>query len=77
LERAGLLLSAEQQRRIKHTGWWMVAVAVLGLPVAAVANRATGVEYLLVLPLGACGTPIDKMLSMSSPCARLGGDLLP
>lgn len=51
LERAGLLLSAEQQRRIKHTGWWMVAVAVLGLPVAAVADRASGAQYLLVLPL--------------------------
>ena len=24
--------------------------------------------------LGACGTPIDKKLSMSSPCATLGGD---
>ena len=51
LEGAGLLLSAEQQRRIKHTGWWLVAVTVLGLPVAAVANPATGIQYLLILPL--------------------------
>jgi uncharacterized protein (TIGR04222 family) len=38
LEDAGLLLSAEQQRRIKRTGWWMVALAVLGLPVATTAG---------------------------------------
>jgi uncharacterized protein (TIGR04222 family) len=52
LEEAGLLLSAEQQRQIKHTARWMVAVAALGLPLAAIAGRASGaVAGLLILAL--------------------------
>lgn len=66
LEEAGLLLSTERQRRIKHTGWWMVAVAVLGLPVAGVAGVASGaVAGLLILALLAAGILLDSAPRLS------------
>src|SRR5262249_54046583 len=42
LERAGMLLSAQQRRRIKLTGLWMVALGALGLArlLAGTANGA-------------------------------------
>lgn len=56
LEQAGVLLSDEQRRRIKHTGWWMAAVAVLGLPVTAVVGAATGaMGGMLILALFVAG----------------------
>jgi uncharacterized protein (TIGR04222 family) len=68
LEEAGLLLSGEQQRRINHTGWWMVPVAVLGLPVAAVtgeSSSAVAVAGLLILALFAAIFLLDSAPRLS------------
>ena len=45
---------------------------VSGRTPGVLAQLHTGTE----VSLGACGSPIDKMLSMSRPCATLGGNSL-
>ncbi len=62
LTEAGLLLSLEQQRRVKGSGWWMAAVAALGLVrlLAGVANSAA--VGFLVLELLAVGVVAAVLL---------------
>lgn len=72
LEDAGLMLSARQQRRIKRTGLWMVALGGLGLLrlLAGAANGAA-VGYL-ILELLAVGVVAAILLSRAPNRSRRG-----
>ncbi|MGH3823326.1 MAG: TIGR04222 domain-containing membrane protein [Pseudonocardiaceae bacterium] len=72
LEAAGLLLGARQQRRIKRTGLWMVAVGGLGLLrlLAGAANGAA-VGYL-TLELLAVGIVAAILLNRAPERSRRG-----
>lgn len=72
LVEAGLLLSTEQRRRIRAVGWWMVAVAGLGLVrlLAGIANaRPVG---LLVVALLAVTAVALVLLARAPRRSRLG-----
>ena len=70
---AGLLLSDAQRRRIRGTGWWMVAVAGLGLVrlLAGIAN-AKPVGLLVVALLVV--TIVAVVLLSSAPRRTRRGD---
>ncbi|HVL84971.1 MAG TPA: TIGR04222 domain-containing membrane protein [Pseudonocardia sp.] len=59
---AGLLLSAEQRRRIREVGWWMAAVAALGLVrVLAGIAAARPVGYLVLALAGVAGVALYQL----------------
>jgi uncharacterized protein (TIGR04222 family) len=72
LEDAGLLLSARQQRRIKRTGVWMLAVAGFGLVrLLAGAMNGAAVGYL-ILELLAVGIVATILLGRAPNRSRRG-----
>jgi uncharacterized protein (TIGR04222 family) len=73
LEDAGLLLSADEQRRIKRAGWWMVGVGVVGV-VRLVAGAAKGAPVNdLIQELFGVGIVAAVLLLRSAPrCSRRG-----
>ena len=70
---AGLLLSEAQRRRIRGTGWWMLAVAGLGLLrlLAGIAN-ARPVGWLVVAFIAV--TIVAVILLASAPRRTQRGD---